>query len=269
MQRADKLRESYWRRPTLMLAHSPIRSPPQAHRMSLAACFGLFLLSVLATEVEPGKKFLLLKGLYEGIGYPAVSIPERRREMVKQFAEARLVAYTRLARLLHRLNLHFSTIGKRARTGAIRKKEIFRRERPLRVRPIQRFQSNQIQHFQPKKKAVLRDPTSSTDALGWDSPPIVNSQTFHIGEQMEPPGLTDQPSPVKKKHKGSQEHLVLEADLLEDLVFNDIALEDVTVSQFDLRRRQVFNDVELEDFVFNEERIPSAISSAPSIPPLG
>ena len=260
MQRADKLRESYWRRPTLMLGHSSIRSPPQAHRMSLAACFGLSLLSVLATEVEPGKKFLLLKGLYEGIGYPAVSIPERRREMVKQFAEARLAAYTRLARLLHRLNLHFSTIGKRARTGAIRKKEIFRRERPLRVRPIRRIQ--------PKKKAVLRDPTSSTDALGWDSPPIVNSQTIHIGNQTEP-GLTDQPSPVKKKHKGSQEHLVLEADLLEDLVFNDIALEDVTVSQFDLRHRQVFNDVELEDFVFNEERIPSAISSAPSIPPLG
>ena len=255
MQRADKLRESYWRRPTLMLAHSPIRSPPQAHRMSLAACFGLFLLSVLATEVEPGKKFLLLKGLYEGIGYPAVSIPERRREMVKQFAEARLAAYTRLARLLHRLNLHFSTIGKRARTGAIRKKEIFRRERPF-------------QHFQPKKKAVLRDPTSSTDALGWDSPPIVNSQTIHIGNQTEP-GLTEQPSPVDKKQKGSQEHLVLEADLLEDLVFNDIALEDVTVSQFYLRRRQVFNDVELEDFVFNEERIPSAISSAPTIPPLG
>ena len=238
--------------------------------MSLAACFGLFLLSVLATEVEPGKKFLLLKGLYEGIGYPAVTgtIPERRLEMVKQFSEARLAAYTRLARLLHRLNLHFSTIGKRARTGAIRKKEIFPRERSLRVRPIQRFHSNQIQHFQPKKKAVLRDPTSSTDALGWDSPPIVNSQTIHIGKQMEP-GLTDQPSPVKKKQKGSQEHLVLEADLLEDLVFNDIALEDVTVSQFDLRRRQVFNDVELEDFVFNEERIPSAISSAPSIPPLG
>ena len=268
MQRADKLRESYWRRPTLMLAHSPIRSPPQAHRMSLAACFGLFLLSVLATEVEPGKKFLLLKGLYEGTRYPAVSIPERRREMVKQFAEARLAAYTRLARLLHRLNLHFSTIVKRARTGAIRKKEIFRRERPLRVRPIQRFQSNQIHRFQPNKNAVLRDPTSSTDALGWDSPPIVNSQTIHIGNQTEP-GLTEQPSPVDKKHKGSQEHLVLEADLLEDLVFNDIALEDVTVSQFDLRRRQVFNDVELEDFVFNEERIPSAISSAPSIPPLG
>ena len=79
-----------------------------------------------------------------------------------------------------------------------------------------------------------------------------------MGEQMEP-DLTDQPSPVNKKH------LVLEADLLEDLFFNDIVLEDVTVSQFDLRRRHVFNDVEHEAF----ERIPSAISSTLSIPPVG
>ena len=247
-------------RTILLGRHSSICSSP-SHRMSLTTCFGLLLLSLLATEVEPGKKLLLLKGLFEGIRYSAVT--ERRR-----FAEARLGAYTRLARLLHPLNQHLTTVGKRLRTEAIRSpflKEIFPRERTL--LPIQRSRPN-------KKNVVLRDSISSTDALGWAFPPIVGNPVIEMGKQMEP-GSTEQRSPVNKKHQGS--HLVVEPDLLEDLVFDDIELEDVTASQFDLRRHHVFNDAKLEDFVFNdvepvdifnEEQISSSIFSILSIPPL-
>ena len=87
------------------------------------------------------------------------------------------------------------------------------------------------------------------------------------------PGLTGQKSPMNKKHQGSgQEHLVPEADLMED--FNDVQLEDFVFN--DVQLEDVFNDVELEDVVndveledvFNEEWIPSSISTALPIPPL-
>ena len=85
------------------------------------------------------------------------------------------------------------------------------------------------------------------DARGWAVLPIVQSPTIQISKHMEP-GLTGQPSLLTKRQKGSREQPILEADLLEDLVFNDVNLEDL-----------VFNDVKLEDF-FNEERVPSSFS---------
>ena len=75
------------------------------------------------------------------------------------------------------------------------------------------------------------------DALGLAISPIVHIPTIQIIKHMEP-GFTSQPSQMNKKQKQP----ILEADLLEDLVFNDANLEDV----------------------FNEKRIPSVLP----IPPL-
>ena len=156
---------------------------PRPQRVSLTACFALLLISLLAcTEVEPGKKFLLLKGLFGGIRHSG-TLPERSQDMVRKFAETRLAAYTRAARLLHRLNRHFSTIGKRPRTEAIRRKEISPRD----VRPIQRFQSH--------NNVVLRKAISS----GWIFPPIVESPIIQKDKQMGA-GKSKQPSPGKKKN---------------------------------------------------------------------